>query len=398
MFPRFLKVLNEQAIFHVEVPERKKHRVTQTEKKSNVITNEIEFFSLQGAIGGDVYLGVVGNGSGLEAHIQQAKRLGYNDLRNVFFFEMVKNYFYDILQHYLKRLDIHELIFKASDLINSQAVHAPIETFVKNNLYRLRGVFSIRGDHPNILCGVLPINGNEFIEMQKGFNFFESKRVIKDKNKKKTVQNFISPERVTHIDFDVTGDPKSEKESINNIQGAFNNTVTFFETYPNLKSLVQVYSWKRGQLSNAKMDTDWNNFESEWGDVLDYIESNNITKDTERRIGAIKGLVRKDGGDLTMGAQNADSLRELLENNGYPSFLQLYIGAGGTNMLSIATVRNGEPYTELEVEPSIGVSDEKCVKYLIKDIIKYIQDNPQNPARPRLEKIIPVLELYINQT
>ena len=182
----------------------KGHTATHSTIKVNIVKNEDEFINTKFA-GGDVFMGVVGAGAGLTAHINEAKARGF-EYKNIYFFEYVQEYFLDIVNNYpdLHRIDSNTVEIPKDVCINSSLTHIrPTDTAPSSSPY------------PHIILDLLPIEEDSKTHSFLNFSNFKS--------------------NVKHIDFDVV----SPLASVEKFGQSMVNTFTRFTQ---LNSIVNVHT------------------------------------------------------------------------------------------------------------------------------------------------------------
>ncbi len=339
----------------------KSHAETHTAEKKRIVENERKFFKSKSIGSHNIYLGVVGSGEGLLDHMKQAKELGY-DLENTFFFEMVWKYFNDILLKYLGMMGVSTYLDTISISDKDYSITPSTNVFKGDKV--IEAMLSKDSRMPSIIHAELPPNGSQLN------NNLERARGVE-----------INSSDVTHIDFDITSSTSGEK--------ICSDMDTFFNTYSNLQSLVQVHSWRRkleptGEGSKREQD-----FLQQWEDCIDVISSTG------------KKSVRKDGGyfnsmlGFVINPHNgyiADQQEQVLKNiietgKMYDSYVQVYVGGaegGMTTMISISTVRgSGECIFDISVERERVRKD--ALGY-IKYVKNFIASNPSHPLIERLKQ------------
>lgn len=382
----FEELINQ--IIHPNVlSQTESHKATQTEEKQKIIQEQIDYFNLTNSLGGNVYLGVVGAGSGLQNHIEEAKRMGYSDLKKVHFFEMVRKHFLDLLKSYLEELLlISEPYFPIKQIFQNKDVLKPLLTTTSKQdkkAYELNGILSDSSNLPNLLWSEIPLRGTDLkssLSHLQGVN--------------------INPSDVTHIDFDITASIKSNKEVVE-------TTLGFFETYPNLKSLVQVYSWQRG-LREPESLTKWEKFYQEWQDCFEAIRQFSTNENTEipfkkrsktvkletidREEDAVKSVVRRDGGK-SIGEKFAEQIHDQLKKQGIGNFVQLYGGAGGPSMISVSAIKSKD---SLKVKPRDveGEGEKKRALEYVKKVEEFLSVNKDYPLNNKLKNFAEEIELF----
>lgn len=345
------------------------HTITHGDRKQQVVAKEIEFFQDINRPRGSKLIGVIGNGEGLANHIQQAVQLGFRR-KDIAFFEMGPQYFQQIADVYISR-----------ELLNSE----PGTMLLRYDAKQLResGVKVIykkqnSGDEdivafipdkrnneipnkPSLINAFLPLDGTQLLPTLSRIN-------------KKFEEDFkdlgFTPHEIRHIDYDVTTTPNVEDDEAL-FRYILQQTQTSFRTYPNLQSLVQVYSWQRAlplpaEAQQRVQDNEHLRY------ALNYIRAegneNMQRYDTRRLNSAINYFLRGGGG---VGDALLPHLNQMLHAAGFTSLIQSYQGTG-TTMLSIASVRgrNENKFSEPTADPL----NQATIQKYENDIINFCQD------------------------
>lgn len=182
----------------------KGHTATHSTIKVNIVKKEDEFINTKFA-GGDIFMGVVGAGAGLGAHINEAKARGF-EYKNIYFFEYVQEYFLDIVRNYpnLEKIDNNTVKIPKDVCINSSLTHIrPTDTAPSSSPY------------PHIILDLLPIEEDSNTHSFLNFSNFKS--------------------NVKHIDFDVVS-PLASVEKFGQ------SMVNAFTRFTQLNSIVNVHA------------------------------------------------------------------------------------------------------------------------------------------------------------
>jgi len=201
-------IIKQSSIFigpcNVALGTGKSHTPTHSEVKVNIVKNEDGFINTKFA-GGDIFMGVVGAGAGLKAHINEAKARGF-EYKNIYFFECVEKYFLNIVRNYpnLKNIDNNTVEIPKDVCINSSLTHIrPTDTAPSGSPY------------PHIILDFLPLEKDSNTHSFLNFSNFKS--------------------NVKHIDFDVV----SPLASVEKFGQSMINTFTRFTQ---LNSIVNVHT------------------------------------------------------------------------------------------------------------------------------------------------------------
>lgn len=186
----------------------KGHPDTHSPVKVEIVKKEDEFINTKFA-GGDIFMGVVGAGTGLKAHIDEAKARGF-EYKNIYFFEYVQEYFLDIVNNYPNLSRIGNTVEIPKDVcINSSLTHIrPTDTAPSSSPY------------PHIILDLLPIEEDSKTHSFLNFSNFKS--------------------NVKHIDFDVV----SPLASVEKFGQRMMNTFTRFTQ---LNSIVNVHTLRTSE-------------------------------------------------------------------------------------------------------------------------------------------------------
>jgi hypothetical protein len=364
-FEQFYKEFLAEAVYvphHQALDNLPAHEPTHGANKQTVVANEIEFFEKAGITRGkkECMLGVVGNGQGLASHEQQAADLRFR-LKNVLYFEMNSSYFNDIAKHYITNhsqlgdnytpdeLRRHFKVLKYNkfnEILQAGDVHDRISAL---------GPINPEQQVPTIINAELPVNGGNL-----------------QANLPRELQQKFTRNNVTHIDFDITTTPNVGYVNFANY--LTNVTNNFFATYPNLKSLVQVYSWQRALPQAPNVVNIWNQLEA----VQDFTNYyNNLNDNQKKHLTSSINYKLRGGGNLPSGYNLVADLNQALQDAGRPSLLQLYRGTG-TYMLSIASIRQGNPNAHADV-----VSDQLSPQQIrdYQNIFDNFYDNMSNRVK-----------------
>jgi len=199
------------------------HPETHTDIKTTIVAAESEFFKGITYSPASVMFGVVGAGSGLQDHIDEAKSRGFRVTSNIIFFEKVEEYYADIVKHHPR-----------VNIIDDNTIELHKGVGMSQDKLCLISLENDKG--PYVVCGYLPV-GNQ---TTTGNNFFDTQILEKKKD------------AVSHIDFDITSKLPSIQDFIQFIDSTFAN-------YKKLASLVAVHTLSRGYMQAGNTIEEFNN-------------------------------------------------------------------------------------------------------------------------------------------
>lgn len=318
------------------------HSTTRTRHKGNVIRSENDFFKALRNIEysqGAVLLGVVGSphatggnpqrttfGMGWKLHERQYRNLGF-DLNNVFLCENQPREYYALLYNYIT--DVCGInIRKANDVLPKE---------LPREFYAADSGISYLFDHARTtIVAIKKQNRAALI-----FGELTPQSINLNIKAHKPIESLIGnnyQNRVEHVDLDITS-------SVNQIQTVINTTNAFFNGYQNLKSLVQVYEFRRGlpELANDVAAQVWYNQQTPLINFITNLNDKNV--DQERKDDykdACIGLKRLIDSGQTRSQETAELLRDALTNDNKHGWIQLYPGAVRAQMISIAVTKAQE--------------------------------------------------------
>lgn len=393
-FADFLKnqrsTINEAILHPFNTPGQASHEETNVyADKQSVIKKEGEYIKKTGAAIGNrtLVLGVCGAGTGLKSHVNQYKSLGFRP-KEMFIFERDKKYFLNIAGHYVTEyLGINQDDQEAMDKISKDP---RVSVRLEGGLGQPKEIVAIlsrTAELPNIILGTLPVNGLNLNNIANSLKI-EYDRKSTPKNAEKVAS--LEAGLVTHIDFDIT-------DNINSAASVIQKTEIFFDTYPDLQSLVQVYYLARKSLASPEKEQEWEDFLNKWSEQMEFVKAN-VYDVSQRTIDAIKDLVRREESGDPLAVEVNNTIKDHFKRKGFGVFYQIYPGASDKSLVSITIVRNGGSVeAKDEVRQGLGETNINMVETYFNNIENFLLKSPEHKdlLQPYLDTLA---DYYIKST